>query len=369
MTEKIKLRVAILGARCLPARYGGTETFTEILALGLMSRGHEVTVYCCAPYQSEKTRSYQGIRRVILPTVRIAALEKFVYAAVSFVHVCFTNADIILMNQIGAGPFCVLPRIFGKRVVVNPDGLEWKRAKWNRVGMATLKFFEYISVTFANCIVADSQAIAHYIMETYGKPAVYIPYGADPGLFRNGDPKTSELKDGPYCLQVCRLEPENNAHVVMHEFTRTQAPLNLAIVGSSPFSIKYRKRLEKIKNSRIHLLGGIYGARYRALMKNASMYIHGHEVGGTNPVLLEAMAAGRCVIALDVPFNREVLADAGIYFTKALGDLSSKIDYLVAHPKEVENFGNLAKQRVSKVFTWDRVIREHEALFMRMVKK
>ena len=369
--EKQKLRVAILGARCLPAGYGGTETFTEMLALGLVNRGHKVTVYCCAPYQSDRTRIYKGIRRITIPTVRMAALEKFIYAAISFMHVCFTNVDIILMNQIGGGPFCILPRIFGKQVVINPDGLEWKRTKLNWFGAKILKAFEYISIIWANRIVADSQEIAKYIMTTYRKPAAYIPYGADPDLFQNIDFDLEQLnlKSNSYCLQVCRLEPENNAHVVMHEFSSTCTPLSLAIVGSSPFSIKYRKSLDEIKNSRIHLLGGLYGVKYRALMKNACIYIHGHEVGGTNPVLLEAMAAGKCIVALDVPFNREVLADTGLYFTKASGDLASQIDYLATHPKEIEYFGNLAKQRASDVFTWGRIIREHEALFVHMMEK
>ena len=368
--KKTKLRVAIMGARCLPARYGGTETFTEMLALGLVKQGHEVTVYCCDPYQSDKSKEYQGIRKVIMPTIRMAALEKFTYAAISFVHVCFTKVDLILMNQIGAGPFCILPRIFGKQVVINPDGLEWKRTIWNWLGATVLKAFEHISIVFSNRIVADSQAIGVYIMETYGKPSVYIPYGADPKLFQNVtiDLARLNLKPNAYCLQVCRLEPENNAHVVMREFAHTKSSMSLAIVGSSPFSIKYRESLDELKNDRIYLLGGIFGEGYRALMKNASIYIHGHEVGGTNPVLLEAMAAGKCIIAIDVPYNREVLENTGLYFTKDSGDLASKIDHLISHPEEIENYGNLAKQRAIDVFTWNRVIREHEALFIQMME-
>jgi glycosyltransferase involved in cell wall biosynthesis len=369
--KKTKLRIAILGARCLPARYGGTETFTEKLALGLVNRGHKVIVYCCAPYQSDKSGVYQGIRRIIIPTIRVAALEKLFYAAISFINVCFTDTDIVLMNQIGGGPFCFLPRIFGKKVIVNPDGFEWKRSKWSWFGMRVLKTFEYISVVLANCIVADSKAIADYIISIYGKPAIYIPYGADPDSFHKVDFEVEKLNLKPesYCLQVCRLEPENNAHVVMREFTSIRTLLDLAIIGSSPFSIKYRNWLEQLKNPRIHLLGSIYGIKYRALMKNAFIYIHGHEVGGTNPVLLEAMAAGKCIVALDVPFNREVLANTGLYFTKETGDLASRIDYLASHPDEVEHFGNLAKQRVSKVFTWGRIIQEYEALFVHTIKK
>lgn len=109
--------------------------------------------------------------------------------------------------------------------------------------------------------------------------------------------------------------------------------------------------------------------KYRALMKNACIYIHGHEVGGTNPVLLEAMAAGKCIVALDVPFNREVLADTGLYFMKTLGDLAARIDHLATHPNEIEYYGHLAKQRARDVFTWDRVIQEHEVLFTRLMDK
>ncbi len=367
---KERLRVAILGARCLPATYGGTETFTEVLATGLVARGHEVTVYCCSPYQEDRSLNYKGIRRVIVPTIRLASMEKFVYAALSFLHVSASSADVILMNQVGGGPFCVVPRIFGKKVVINPDGLDWKRTRWGWVGSTVLKLFERISAVGASCIAADSQAIAEYTWKNYKRRAVYIPYGANPAQFAAADPLDMEgLRPNEYIVQICRMEPENNAHLVIREFEQVKTGMGLAIVGGSPYSHKYGEVLRSTKDARIRLLGGIYGARYRALMKNAFVYIHGHEVGGTNPVLLDAMAAGQCIIALDVPFNREVLADAGLYFTKTDGDLSSKVRYILEHPEERDLYGEKAKQRVKEMFPWSRTISEHEALFFKLVHK
>lgn len=363
------LRVAILGARCLPAAYGGTETFTEVLAKGLVERGHEVAVYCCAPYQKDRARIYKRIRRIIMPTIRTAGLEKFTYAALSFIHSCFTHADIILMNQVGGGPFCIFPRLFGKKVVINPDGLDWKRSRWGWFGSAVLKLFEHISAVGADCIAADSQAIADYIWDTYKKRAVYIPYGADPAQFENisEDVEKEGLNSQEYFVQICRLEPENNAHIVIREFEKTDIACELAIIGGSPYSHKYRNMLKNQEDRRIKLLGGIYGQRYRALMKNAYAYIHGHEVGGTNPVLLDAMAAGQCVIALDVPFNREVLGDAGMYFNKQPGDLAEKIRHIVEHPQLRNQYREKAKKRVIELFPWSRTIKEHESLFYKIV--
>lgn len=368
MRRKERMHVAILGARCLPGIYGGAETFSEVLASGLVERGHEVTVYCCSPYQSDKTGYYKGIRRVILPTIRLAAMEKFLYAALSFLHVCTSSADVILMNQVGGGPFCILPRIFGKKVIINPDGLDWKRSRWGWTVSTVLKLFERISAVGASCIAADSQAIADYMWETYKRRAVYIPYGADPAQFNLVDEVKKEgLRSQEYFVQICRLEPENNAHLVIREFEQIETNRELVIVGGSPYSYKYGEVLRSTKDPRIKLLGGIYGSRYRVLMKNAFVYIHGHEVGGTNPVLLDAMASGQCIIALDVPFNREVLGDAGLYFTKNNGDLSSKVRYILEHPEERGLYGSKAKQRVKDLFPWRRTINEYEALFYALV--
>jgi len=297
-------------------------------------------------------------------------MEKFVYAALSFFHVCTSSADVILMNQVGGGPFCVVPRIFGKKVVINPDGLDWKRSRWGWVGSTVLKLFERISAVGASCIAADSQAIADYTWENYKKRAVYIPYGADSAQFDNVDPLEVEgLRPNEYFVQICRLEPENNAHLAIREFEQVETDKGLAIVGGSPYSYKYGEMLRKTKDPRIRLLGGIYGPRYRALMKNAFAYVHGHEVGGTNPVLLDAMAAGQCIIALDVPFNREVLGNAGFYFTKTDGDLSSKVRYVLEHPEERYLYRKKAEQRVREMFPWSRTINEHEALFFKLVHK
>lgn len=366
-----RMRIAILGARCLPARYGGTETFSEILAKGLVARGHDVTVYCCAPYQTDRSGQYCGIRRVVLPAIRTAALEKFTYAALSFMHVCASNAEIILMNQVGAGPFCVLPRLFGKKVVINPDGLDWKRSRWGWLGSSVLKVFEHMSAKGANMIAADSKVIAAYILATYEKQSVFIPYGADPEDFVDASPlpESACVRPRDYCLQVCRLEPENNAHVVVREFGIAKTPLTLRIVGGSPYSKAYGASLSGHGDPRIQLLGGLFGASYQALMKHAYVYIHGHEVGGTNPVLLDAMAAGQCILALDVDFNREVLGDAGVYFNKDRGDLARQLERIISDPKARDAYGIAALQRVRKLYPWSRTIEEHEKLFFSLSDK
>ncbi len=285
-------------------------------------------------------------------------------------HLTFSDADICLFLGVSPVLFSFLPRLFGKRLAVNIDGLEWKRKKWGRVASFYLKFSEKLAGIFCHEVVADSMAIKEYYEKAYKKNANFIAYGTEIVNYQDTNTlaKYGLEKEG-YILQVCRLEPENNTHIVIREFERVKTNLKLAIVGDAPYSGEYVKSLKKTKDPRIKFLGAIYGYDYKVLQSNAYCYIHAHEVGGTNPALLEAMGAGNCVIVLNVPFNVEVINEAGFSFSKKEGDLTYKLQYLIDNPKIVKEYRQKAVKRVKENYNWDSIINQYESLFIKMANK
>jgi glycosyltransferase involved in cell wall biosynthesis len=364
------MKIAILGSRGIPGNYGGFETFAENLSTLLSKREHELTVYCCSAYSNSQESNYNGVMRVILPTVKKKSLEKLIYNLLSLIHVSFTKNEIILMLGVSVSIFCFIPRIFGKRIAINIDGLEWKRSKWGRFASFYLKFSERMSGVLCDEVITDSRAIQKYYENSYMKKAHYIPYGGEIINSLGGEClKKYGLEKGKYVLQVCRLEPENNAHIVLKEFERVKTDLKLVILGDAPYSKEYIRALKSTRDRRIKFLGAIYGDKYREILSNAYCYIHGHEVGGTNPVLVEAMGAGNCVLVLDVPYNLEVIDNrkAGVAFSKKEGDLSLRLQELIDNPGKVQEYKAKAVERIKEAYTWGRIVNEYESLFRKML--
>jgi len=362
------MKIAIIGSRGIPAKYGGFETFAEKLSSNLVQRGHKVRVYCSAGSASNRSKFYEGTERVFIPSIPIKSLEKFTMSVLSIIHSLFRKDDIILLLGVSPALISWLPRLFSKKLVINIDGLEWKRAKWNRIISFHLKMSEKLAGKFCNVVVTDSEVIQKYYFEKYKTRAVYIPYGADEIEDSNEDVlEKYGLKKSHYILQVCRLEPENNVHLTVTEFLQVKTNLVLAILGDNPFNTKYIQILKDYRSPKIKFLGSIYGDDYKTILKNAYCYIHGHEVGGTNPALLEAMSAGKCVVVLNVPFNLEVINDAGISFRKEKGDLANKLKYLIENHPKVKEYEKKALERVREKYTWEKVINEYESLFLNVL--
>jgi glycosyltransferase involved in cell wall biosynthesis len=362
--EPVKRRIAIVGSRGIPGNYGGFETFAERLGMGLVERGHEVAVYCPSSSSSTDERWYLGIRRVVVPAIPMKALEKISSSFFSCVHAACARYDIILFLGVAPALFAWLPRLTGKKLVMNIDGLEWKRRKWGRFGAGYLKLSERFADAVCHAFVADSHAIQDYIKAEYGREAVFISYGAVPGRYED-EPILAKyaLRKGGYLIQVCRLEPENNTDLVIREYNMVKTDMPLVVVGDAPYADAYKKMLHDMADSRVRFLGGVYGHEYDVLRSNAFCYIHAHEVGGTNPSLLEALAAGNGVIVLDVPFNIEVIGEAGLSFSKEPGSLRAVLENLLAHPDVIHELRQKAVHRILKHYTWENVINGYERLF------
>lgn len=359
------MRIAVVGSRGIPGNYGGFETFAERLGLGLVEKGHLVNVYCPAASSTTDERDYRGIKRTIVPNIPLKSLDKISGSVLSCLHASFSKCDVILFLGVAPAIFAWIPRLTGKKLVVNIDGLEWKRRKWGRFGAWYLKFSERLGALFCHEIVADSMVLKEYVKNEYEKDAVYIAYGADPGAAEDdGVLDKLGLKKNEYFLQVCRLEPENNSDLVIREYGLVDTELPLVIVGDAPYSDSYKNRLKEMADKRVMFVGAVYGRDYDALRSNAFCYIHAHEVGGTNPSLLEALAAGNCVAALDVPYNLEVIDNAGLAFSRESGSLARILRHLLTDPAAMMELRQKAVKRIESYYSWGKIINAYEKLFI-----
>lgn len=364
------MKIAIMGTRGIPANYGGFETFAEELSTRLVKRGHEITVYCRASNYdySSNHLEYKGVKLIVLPTIKHKYLDTVFHTFLSVLYDLFKDHRVLLICNSANSLFSVIPRFRGKKIVLNVDGLEWKRKKWNKAGKWFYRFSEILATFFPNAIVSDAEGIREYYLNRFKKDSTFIPYGAPT---RKEDTKEILEKLGVrpkgYALYVSRLEPENNAHLVVKAFEKVKTDLKLIIVGDAPYSQEYIDKLKSTKDPRIIFTGYVFGRHYRELQSNAYFYIQATEVGGTHPALLEAMGFGNCVLANDVPEHYEVLGDAGILFsTKIKDDLTNKMQYLFEHPEAAESYREKAVERVRKKYSWEGVTDSYESLFKKL---
>lgn len=360
------MRIALLGTRGIPANYGGFETFAEELAVRLATRGHEVTVYCRSSHYEEQMTSYRGVRLVQLPSIHTKHLDSISHSFLSTLHLVWTGADVAIYCSSGNSTFTWLARLFGIKVLLNTDGLEWERAKWNRAARMYFKFAEWLAAMFSNVLIADSRVIKEYYKRKFGRDTTYVAYGADVVERGFGRELLERLGVKPerYFLFVSRLEPENNAHLVVKAFEGVKTDMDLLIVGSAPFADDYIRELKSTSDPRIKFPGGLYGDVYKALQANAYAYVNAMEVGGTHPAILEAMGAGNCVLVSDIAYNVEAVAHAGVSFrNRDVEDLREKLQWLADHPAEVRELGRKAVERVKAEYDWDRIADDYERIF------
>lgn len=360
------LRIAIIGSRGIPGNYGGFETFAERLSVGLVERGHEVAVYCAASSTEINDRKFKGVSRILIPTIKSKSLEKLSNSLLSCVHAGCCKYDIALLLGVSPVLFSWLMRISGQKLIINIDGKEWKRQKWSRLASSFLEICERLSGPMCHEVVTDSKVLRAYFRERYGRNSTFIAYGADVGRYDDdGILKKYGLEKDKYLLQVCRLEPENNPLMIIREFRNIVTDLPLVILGDAPHSGQYKAKLIAEADRRVKFLGGIYGHDYDVIRSNPYCYIHGHEVGGTNPSLLEALAAGNCVAVLDVPYNLEVIGQAGLSFSRESGSMAAVVSGLLSDPQMIEKYRKLALDQIRNNYTWEYIIDEYEKLFTR----
>ena len=362
--RKQAARIAILGTRGIPARYGGFETFAEELSTRLAARGHAVTVYC---REQHSERAYRGVCLEYLPTWRHKYFDTVVHTFFSTVHLMVHGADVALYCNGANAIFTALPRLAGIPSALNVDGLERKRKKWNVLAKAWYAVSEWLATFCASVVVTDARSIARYYLERYGKQTEFIPYGAETGkVAAEGILRELGLEASRYFLYVSRMEPENNALEVREAFEKVSGEVKLALVGGAPYAAEYIERVRDTRDPRVVLPGAIYGAGYHELLSHCLAYIHATEVGGTHPALIEAMGRGALVLYLNTPENAEVAEGAAIAFET--DNLEQKIGEVLGMSSEQRaEWGRRAAERVAKHYGWEAVTDQYEALLTGLV--
>lgn len=363
-----RLTIAMIGTRGVPAAYGGFETAVEEVGRRLVERGHRVVVYTRG--SATRDSSYLGMELVHLPAVPQKQLETLSHTGLSTVHAVVGRApDVAFVFNAANSPFVPLLRLRGIPVALHMDGLEWRRSKWGPRGRAYYRWAELNGVRSADALIADAPGISDYYRHQFDVPTELIRYGA-PLLDSPPADRLAEmdLRPGAYHLVVARFEPENHVLEIVEGYRRSSSQRPLVVVGSAPYSADYTQRIHDAAagDPRIRLVGGIYDQDLLdALYAHAFTYAHGHSVGGTNPSLLRAMGAGTAVIAYDVPFNCETLAERAWFFSDAR-DAARHFDAVESAEEVVAELGREGRERAARDFRWDDVARAYEDLARRL---
>jgi glycosyltransferase involved in cell wall biosynthesis len=357
------MRIAMLGTRGVPPRYGGFETAVDEIGRRLVARGHEVVVYCRNPGQT--VTQHDGMRLVNLPAVRQRTLETLSHTGLSTLHAALRDRpDVAMVFNAANAPFIPLLRAARIPTAVHVDGIEWQRAKWKGIGARYYRWAERASVRWADEVVADARAIVEHVSLSYGRQSVYIPYGAplvDPASDRLAE---LGLEPGGYHLVVARFERENHLDVVVEGRLRSTATAPLVVVGGAPYAEGYERRVRELVGSdeRVRFLGAVWDqALLDQLYGHATSYLHGHSVGGTNPSLLRAMGAGASVTAWDVVFNREVTGGLARFVTDADG-VAAALAEDEDDPAGTKERGEALRERARSAYRWDEVAAAYERL-------
>ncbi|HTC94484.1 MAG TPA: glycosyltransferase [Terriglobales bacterium] len=364
------MKIALLGTRGIPNRYGGFEAFYEKLSQYLANDGHEVSVYCRRAFTRPEDAGLVDpkIRRVILPSISAKHLDTPVHTFLSVMHVIFTRADMVLLCNVANSPVAWIPRLFGKPVVLNVDGLDRQRKKWGPLARMVLSVCEFFSVFTPSRVVTDSLTMQQYYQSRYGKASVMIGYGAEPPQHMQTTPESSVLKrfglnPKQFVLYVSRLEPENNPELVVRAYQKTRIPWPLVMVGSNAYDPAYEQRLRSQADQRVIFTGSIYGDGYWELQLNAACFVFACEVGGIHPALVEAMAAGNPALYLNTESNRETAGDCGVVFEHNEDDLAAKLNNLFSDPKSLAQLAAKGTQRARERYGWGEITRQYEKLF------
>lgn len=309
-------KLAIIGSVGVPAKYGGFETLAEFLSLHL-GKEYKTTVYCSSKaYKNEKVKTHNRCKLVYIP-LEANGMQSIPYDVLSLAHAFFSSHVLLVLGVAGSFMFPFIRLFSRKRIIVNIDGIEHRRAKWSPLAKRYLKWAEAVSVRFAHTVVADNQGIREYVKETYGKDAVVIPYGGDHLQTETLTEAVKEQYHLPesYAFKVCRIEPENNIHLILEAFKNSDK--HLVLIGNWENSTYGRSLYEQYHATpNLHLLAPIYNQQVlNQIRNNCSLYVHGHSAGGTNPSLVEAMFMGKPILAYNVNYNRYTTNGLAMYFS------------------------------------------------------
>ena len=386
--------IIIIGSRGYQYHYGGWETFVTNLVKNTQDKNIQYYIPNLTD-EKQKDKQIDTVDKVISPNIYVpkqgfVTMFTFTIKAMNY-FLKYTKKEkieepIFLLLGCKVGPLLPfwLPRLRKRKahLIINPDGLEWKREKWSWWIKICFKISEYFSVKYSDLCVCDSKMIQEYITKTYQKqktPTTFIAYGAYENLSVKRNLKIKKLfeenhmKEKEYALIVGRFIPENNYEIIIKEFLKTSLKKDLVIVSNveeNKFYQYLKETTQFPKDLRIKFIGPVYDENVLLyLRQNAFAYIHGHSVGGTNPSLLEALSSTDVNILFDVGYNREVGEDACLYFTKEENSLKSILEEVNHWDEERKWYGKKAKKRIHDAYTWDLVVEKYEEVFDSLLEK
>jgi len=357
----------ILGTRGVPASHGGFETFAEYLALYLVARKWRVVVYCqedCAG--AVVTDSWKGVERVHIPVEIEGPLGTIIFDWKATTHAA-QFGDLCLTLGYNTAIFCTMLRIKGVPNLINMDGIEWSRAKWGTVAKTWFWLNDWAGCWLGNHLIADHPDIkAHLLSRVAGNKITMIPYGADAVTRAPVEPlRALGLTPGRFLTVIARAEPENSLLEIVQGFSTRSRGIQLVVLGNYQDSNAYHCAVKAAASAEVRFVGAIYDKSVvQALRFHCAAYVHGHQVGGTNPSLVEALGAGYAVIAHDNRFNRWVVGDGALYFDGAEG-FARCMDIVSTNPTLLVSLREHGHKRFEEAFTWPNVLGQYEALLTR----
>ena len=353
------VKIAILGTRGIPANYGGFETFAEEISALLLINGYEVSVQC--DRNDKPISSWRGVGLYYSPYLKSKNPLKYYFNGIKW---GLKNSDILLVTGTGGSVFYFMNIFKRKIIITNPDGLDFKRSKWSLPVRLYLKLSESFAIRFSDFIVADSRLIEEYLNSAYkhiGNKIKVIEYGAYVNDYYSVTIlEKYSLQNKNYYMTVCRLEPENNLHIILEAFLKSAAACPFVVIGNL-IENNYVKMLQsEFRSERIIFLGGIYDKEeLKALRFSCKAYIHGHSVGGTNPSLLEALGSRNLILCHDYIYNRDVTGNTQLYFSDA-EECRKKINSIeLLSENDKKKYGEHAVDRIREYYNWDNILNKY----------
>lgn len=374
------MKLTIIGSRGIPARYGGFEVFTEILSQKLVEKGYEVTVAC--EFSENPINQYKGVNLIYFPSSPPSSylLRKFYefFNDLYFMIITAKTSNIQYILGMTSGSSIFIPKLINPKlkVLINIDGVEWKRSKFTFLEKCVLLFNTLFGMAFTDIIVIDSKEMKHYIPKIIAYKSEYIPYGVskpedipwNPDLLKECNLDARIIKKNDFFLIVARLEPENNIHIIIEGYCKSKISKPLVVIGNFT-DIRYKNRIKKMvqNHSNIFFVGGIYDNIHLLNMfrQNCYAYFHGHSVGGTNPSLLEAIIMKNQIIAHKNEFNEEVCGNYAYYFTDA-NDIVKIILLICENHSQFST--DICIHNLMKNYSWEKIIQYYISIFDKVLK-
>jgi glycosyltransferase involved in cell wall biosynthesis len=368
MTINKKTKIAIIGTNGLPGRYGGWDQLLNHLTSELRGQ-YSISVYTSYFDAVKGVRTFNGATLPIIP-FRANGAQSVIYDVISMIHAIFARADIFLILGTSGCIFMPVLKYLKIKTILNPDGAEWKRGKWNYWIKKFLSYSEYLGVKYATSVVADNKVIRDTLKNFYSVESHLIEYGGDNARrvpLTNSAILKYGIVQGKYAFKVCRIVPENNIDLILEAFSKFN--FKLIIIGNwnfSEYGIKLRTKYSSFGN--LLLLDPIYEQEtLDELRSNCGIYIHGHSVGGTNPSLVEAMSLSLFCLVYDVDYNRETTENKALYFSSE-SDLINQLELVLSGQIDVNHFRAELFDVAQRRYKWSSIISKYNVVFQSLIR-